>query len=71
MALLKLIWRQGILAGYRRQFWRQLVGIYRHNPSRLAKYLAQCAMGENLFQIRSNLLARARRSVQDRAGLTG
>ena len=61
VALLKLIWRQGIVAGYRRQFWRQLVGIYRQNPSRLAKYLAQCAMGENLFQIRASLLPTAAR----------
>jgi radical SAM superfamily enzyme YgiQ (UPF0313 family) len=56
-ALIRLIWRQGVVAGYRRQFWRQLWGIYRRNPSRLAKYLTECAMGENLFQIRENLLA--------------
>jgi hypothetical protein len=59
--MLKLCWRQGVVAGYRRQFWRQLVGIYRQNPSRLAKYLSQCAMGENLFPIRESLLARAGR----------
>jgi hypothetical protein len=61
VAMLKLCWRQGVVAGYRRQFWRQLVGIYRQNPSRLAKYLSQCAMGENLFPIRESLLARAGR----------
>ena len=66
LAMLKLFWRQGIVAGYRRQFWRQLVGIYRQNPSRLAKYLTQCAMGENLFPIRENLLARAGRSGPDK-----
>ena len=66
MALLKLFWRQGIVAGYRRQFWRQLVGIYRQNPSRLAKYLTQCAMGENLFRIREDLLARVGRSGPDK-----
>ena len=64
VGLLKLFWRQGIVAGYRRQFWRQLVGIYRQNPSRLAKYLTQCAMGENLFRIREDLLARVGRSGQ-------
>ena len=66
VAMLKLCWRQGVVAGYRRQFWRQLVGIYRHNPSRLAKYMAQCAMGENLFPIRESLLARAGRSGPDK-----
>ncbi len=58
VATLRLFWRQGIVANYRRQFWRQLVGIYRQNPSRLTKYLTQCAMGENLFLIRESLLAR-------------
>ncbi len=62
LALLKLFWRQGIVADYRWQFWRQLVGVYRQNPSRLTKYLIQCAMGENLFAIRESLLARAGRS---------
>jgi hypothetical protein len=66
VAMLKLCWRQGVVATYRRQFWRQLVGIYRQNPSRLAKYLAQCAMGENLFPIRESLLARAGRSGPDK-----
>ena len=48
--LLRLFWRQGIVANYRRQFWRQLVGIYRQNPSRLKPNIwTQCAMGENLF----------------------
>jgi len=66
IALLKLFWRQGIVAGYRWQFWRQLVGIYRQNPSRMTKYLTQCAMGENLFPIRQSLLARAGRSGPDK-----
>jgi hypothetical protein len=62
VATLRLFWRQGILATYRWQFWRQLVGMYRQNPSRLTKYLTQCAMGENLFPIRESLLARVARS---------
>jgi radical SAM superfamily enzyme YgiQ (UPF0313 family) len=66
VAMLKLCWRQGVVADYRGQFWRQLVGIYRQNPSRLAKYLSQCAMGENLFPIRESLLARAGRSGPDK-----
>ena len=66
MALLQLIWRQGILADFRWQFWRQLVGVYRHNPSRLQKYLEKCGWGENLFRIRESLLARAGRSGPDK-----
>jgi radical SAM superfamily enzyme YgiQ (UPF0313 family) len=58
-ALLKLVWRQGVVADYRGQFWRQLLGVYRQNPSRLQKYLERCGMGENLFQIRAGLLAKA------------
>jgi radical SAM superfamily enzyme YgiQ (UPF0313 family) len=61
-ALLKLVWRQGIVADYRGQFWRQLVGVYRQNPSRLTKYLVKCGAGEDLFRIRESLLARASRS---------
>ena len=66
MALIKLFWRQGIVAHFRWQFWRQLVGIYRQNPSRITKYLNQCAVGENLFPIRESLLARAGRSGPDK-----
>jgi radical SAM superfamily enzyme YgiQ (UPF0313 family) len=66
LGMVRLFWRQGIVADYRRQFWRQLVGMARQNPSRLAKYLTQCAMGENLFPIRETLLARAGRSRPDK-----
>jgi len=62
VALLKLCWRQGVAASYRGQFWRQLVGIFRQNPSRITKYLNQCAVGENLFRIRESLLARVDQS---------
>jgi radical SAM superfamily enzyme YgiQ (UPF0313 family) len=55
--LLKLLWRQGVVAGYRGQFWWQLLEVYRHNPSRLQKYLVICGQGEDLFQIRAALLA--------------
>jgi radical SAM superfamily enzyme YgiQ (UPF0313 family) len=61
-ALLRLVWRQGIVADYRGQFWRQLVGVYRHNPSRLQKYLEKCGMGENFFRVRESLLAKVGRS---------
>ena len=64
--LLKLVWRQGIVAGYRLQFWRQLVGIYRKNPTRLTKYLVKCGAGEDLFKIRASLLEKTGRSGPDK-----
>ncbi|MBI5568805.1 MAG: B12-binding domain-containing radical SAM protein [Desulfomonile tiedjei] len=58
VALLRLIWRQGLLRSTRIQFWRQLVGIYRNNPSRLRFYLLALLMGENLFMLRALELQR-------------
>jgi radical SAM superfamily enzyme YgiQ (UPF0313 family) len=54
--LLLLIWRQGIRPRYRGQFWRQLWGIYRQNPSRLEIYVICCAFGEDLFALRRDIL---------------
>ena len=51
----KLFWRQGIKAPYRQQFWRQLLDIRRHNPSRLIKYLVLCSLGENAFALRERV----------------
>jgi len=55
-AVLRFIWRHGVRAPYRGQFWKQLWSLYRQNPSRLRTYLIACTMGENLFQLRRNLL---------------
>lgn len=54
--LIEMIWRQGIRPSYRWQFWRQLLGIYRQNPSRLKRYLVCCGMGEDLFALREDIL---------------
>jgi radical SAM superfamily enzyme YgiQ (UPF0313 family) len=51
-ALLNIIWWQGIRTSYRRQFWTQLIGMWRQNPTRLIEYLVTCAMGEDLFGMR-------------------
>jgi radical SAM superfamily enzyme YgiQ (UPF0313 family) len=56
LSLINLIWRQGIRPSYRRQFWRQLLGIYRHNPSRLKTYLVCCSLGENFFSLRKEII---------------
>lgn len=42
------------------QFMRQLVGILRHNPSRVTQYLTACAYGLDLCLIRSMLKNRRR-----------
>jgi radical SAM superfamily enzyme YgiQ (UPF0313 family) len=57
--LAQLIWWHGILAGYRSQFWRQLLGVYRQNPSRLVSYLICLGIGENMFQYREEVLQKA------------
>jgi len=51
--LFALMWRHGVVAPYRWQFWRQLVSIYRHNPSRVVAYLGNIAVGENIFKVRN------------------
>ncbi len=54
--LIEMIWRQGIRPRHRWQFWRQLLGMCRQNPSRLDSYLTACAMGEDLFAFREDIL---------------
>ena len=51
-ALGKILWRQGVLPPYRVQFWTQLIGILRKNPSRFIQYFVTCVMGEDLFSMR-------------------
>jgi hypothetical protein len=52
-ALFRVLWWQGVRASYRRQFWTQLVGMLRQNPTRLLMYLRTCAMGLDLVSMRS------------------
>jgi radical SAM superfamily enzyme YgiQ (UPF0313 family) len=56
LALLRLCWRRGVLAPYRRQYWRQLLGVYRRNPSRIIKYLIILAIGEDMYSLREIML---------------
>jgi radical SAM superfamily enzyme YgiQ (UPF0313 family) len=69
LSLMRVIWRQGVLAHYRWQFWRQLVGMRRKNPSRMRRYLTSCGLGENLFSIRE-IIARGGSSRQGKADET-
>lgn len=52
LSLARVIWRQGIKAPYRMQFWGQLIGMLYRNPSRIVCYLNTCSMGESMFGYR-------------------
>lgn len=51
-------WRLGIISSTRWQYWRQLLGIAKRNPSRLKGYLVSCARGEQMFYLRDILRQR-------------
>jgi hypothetical protein len=48
----KILWTLGVRPSYRRQFWTQLIGMLRQNPSRFIDYVVTCAMGEDLYYLR-------------------
>ena len=48
----KILWWQGIRPPYRRQFWTQLIGMLRQNPTRFLQYFVTCVEGEDLFDMR-------------------
>lgn len=54
-AFFKILWWQGLRPVYRRQFWKQLIGMWKRNPSRFKRYMAACAMGEDLFDMRKTV----------------
>lgn len=60
LLFLSLVWTHGIIAPYRGQFWRQMVGIYKRNPSRLVAYLNSIGIGNNMFHLRSVIQERVR-----------
>ncbi len=64
-ALFKIIWWQGIRTPYRRQFWTQLMGILRKNPTRFAEYIGTCAMGEDLFNMRQVVREKAAAIIKE------
>lgn len=53
---LRLCFLQGVISEARLQFWKQLFGILRKNPSRFVQYLTACAMGEDMFKLRRSIL---------------
>jgi radical SAM superfamily enzyme YgiQ (UPF0313 family) len=53
-------WQLGIVSSTRRQYWRQLWGILRQNPSRAIQYLSLCGIGEDMFTYRDAAIQRVR-----------
>lgn len=49
---LTLSWQLGIVGSTRWQYWRQLLGILRKNPSRKIGYLVTLVRGEDIFHLR-------------------
>jgi radical SAM superfamily enzyme YgiQ (UPF0313 family) len=60
LSFTRLSLRQGLLYSCRRQYWRQIFGILKHNPSRFVPYIVRCVMGEDMFRIRKALLKNPR-----------
>ncbi|MBM3852526.1 MAG: DUF4070 domain-containing protein [Verrucomicrobia bacterium] len=51
--LWRLFWRRAIFSRDGVVFWRLTWDVFRRNPSRLRRFLIICALGENLFPLRS------------------
>jgi hypothetical protein len=51
-SIAKIIWWQAIRPPYRRQYWSQLIGMWKQNPSRLKQYCVTCVEGEDFFDMR-------------------
>ncbi|MCX6899836.1 MAG: B12-binding domain-containing radical SAM protein [Verrucomicrobia bacterium] len=50
--LRRILWQRGVLAPYRRKFWKLVIDAYRRNPSRIRKFFILCATAENMFPLR-------------------
>ena len=65
-AVVKILWWQGVRPPYRRQFWTQLIGMWRQNPSRLNQYLVTCAEGEDFFDLRKTVREKVEVIIKER-----
>jgi hypothetical protein len=65
-AFFKIIWWQGVRRAYRRQFWTQILGMLRHNPTRIVGYIVTCAMGGDLFNMRRVVREKATAILKER-----
>ena len=65
-AFSKILWSQGVRPSYRRQFWTQLFGMLRQNPSRFIGYIVACAMGEDLYHLRKVVREKVAAIIKER-----
>jgi radical SAM superfamily enzyme YgiQ (UPF0313 family) len=65
-AFFQIIWWQGIRTPYRRQFWTQMIRMWRQNPTRFVEYIATCAVGEDLFNMREVVREKAMTIIKER-----
>ncbi|MEW6657923.1 MAG: B12-binding domain-containing radical SAM protein [Thermodesulfobacteriota bacterium] len=64
-AFFKILWWQGVRTSYRRQFWTQMLGMLRRNPTRFVEYIVTCAMGGDLFNMRKVVREKAMAIIQE------
>lgn len=57
-AFLILSWQLGVVSSARVQYWQQLWGFWRKNPSRISEYLSMLALGEDMFRLRDYIRQR-------------
>ena len=62
----KILWWQGLRPSYRRQFWTQLLGMWRQNPTRFRQYFVTCVEGEDLFDLRKIVREKATGIIKER-----
>ncbi|MBI4964400.1 MAG: B12-binding domain-containing radical SAM protein [Desulfomonile tiedjei] len=66
---LRFSWKQGILSDHKVQYWSQLLGMWRNNPSRLVKYLNDCGLGENMISFKKVVRERMGRLATDEGAI--
>ena len=67
---LRLSWRHGVRPRYRFQYWRQLLGMWRKNPSRLVQYLHVCGLGDNMVYLSETVRTRVAEAEECRVPTT-
>jgi radical SAM superfamily enzyme YgiQ (UPF0313 family) len=64
-----LLWRLGVRSHCKIQFWKQLIGMLRKNPSRFRQYMVSLAYGPDLFKIREMVLAGREADLDNRGSV--
>ena len=65
-AFFQIIRWQGVRTSYRRQFWTQMLQLWRQNSTRLVEYIVTCAVGEDLFNMRRVVREKAMAIIEER-----